>query len=535
MKKFISLLGRNFGFFLFTLSVGLIYSANSVVIPSVSGELINSAVSDPSSVSATLAAFFAVNVLQVCLSQLDEYAGNTLKLRQKSLMRKNAFRAFLRRSGAAREERSAFVSFVNNDIPDAAEQYVLGTVDIIKCVSIILFSAVSLLSVHWLLAVVIVGVSALVVLLPNAFRKKGALARQDYSAALARYNAALSSVLGGLAVVKAYRCAYFVTGTADEADSGVAKSEAALMSRQLTVHRVTTALQIAKTVLVLVLGVALISRGEINVGELVTAISLSGMISSPIEVLAYLRHGRNEAAPIIARYREMLGRGDGTGGCSVGGDRTLTLTKLGCSAGELEILKDVTVTFSPGGKYLITGESGSGKSTLLRLLSRTDGEDYSGSVSLGGTEIRDIAPDSYYGCVCPVFQEPYLFFATLRDNILVGRDISEETLKETAERLNISYLLDRYGRNELSPELMETLSGGEKQRVALARAMVGAPDIYLLDETTSALDAANAEAVERLMLETDATVINVSHKANPKLSGLYDAEYELRDGKLIRK
>ena len=99
-------------------------------------------------------------------------------------------------------------------------------------------------------------------------------------------------------------------------------------------------------------------------------------------------------------------------------------------------------------------------------------------------------------------------------------------------KLNLEYLLDRYHGQELTPERMETLSGGERQRVALARAMVGRLSVYLLDEVTSALDQANAELVERLLLEEPSMVLHICHKPNPALRDRYDGIYELSDGVL---
>ena len=76
------------------------------------------------------------------------------------------------------------------------------------------------------------------------------------------------------------------------------------------------------------------------------------------------------------------------------------------------------------------------------------------------------------------------------------------------------------------------LSGGMRRRVALARAMVGRPSGYLLDEVTSALDQANAELVERLLLEEPSMVLHICHKPNPALRDRYDGIYELSDGVL---
>ena len=79
---------------------------------------------------------------------------------------------------------------------------------------------------------------------------------------------------------------------------------------------------------------------------------------------------------------------------------------------------------------------------------------------------------------------------------------------------------------------MERISGGERQRVALARAMVGKPEVYLLDEVTSALDASNSEAIEEMLLQEDAMIIHICHKSNPKLLPLYHGRFTMSAGRL---
>ena len=220
MKKFLSLLDKNKRFFLLTLLVGIVYSAISVAIPTISGRLITSVVADSANRTRLLCIFLLVSLFQLCFAELDEYMGNTLKIRQKKQMRRNAFHAFSAQDSAKREDISAFVSFVNNDIPSVAEQYVLGTIDMIKCMSILAFSALSLLYIHWVLALVIVGVSLLIVALPNTVRKRGGAARKRYSGVLANYNTTLRSILDGLRLVKAYRCRKYAAESVDSADDG---------------------------------------------------------------------------------------------------------------------------------------------------------------------------------------------------------------------------------------------------------------------------------------------------------------------------
>lgn len=136
--------------------------------------------------------------------------------------------------------------------------------------------------------------------------------------------------------------------------------------------------------------------------------------------------------------------------------------------------------------------------------------------------------------MCIVFQEPYLFETTLEENILLGRDIPQSRYREVVERLHLSYLLERYADCTMSPALADTLSGGEKQRVCLARAMVGNPELYLLDEVTSALDKDAAEAIESAILSETAAIIHVCHKPTPELYSRYDKHLRIEHGQATK-
>lgn len=535
MKKMWNYLGRNRKFFILTLLVGIVYSAISVALPTISGNLITTIVSNFAESTTLLIIFILVSLLQVFLAQLDLHMGSKLKIKQKQLMRKEAFHAFSLNESASREDNAEFTSFVNNDIPSVAEQYFMGTIDIIKCVSIILFSAVSLIYVHWLLAIIIVGISYLIVFLPKTMRKRSGVARQNYSKAMAQYNTALQSSLGGLKVIKAYLYRNRAGKLLSDTDDFMARNESVLLKNQLIIQGITTFLQVAKTVCILVVGAVLVVKKIVPVGALVTIIQLADVISAPIEVLAYLHHSRNEMLPLLKQYETMTQvkeHKEGKENIENVKLECMSIKQLSYKIDNLEILKNVTANFHAGKKYLIAGVSGSGKSTLLRLISQIGDLSYSGGIFWDKTEIRNIDYSSFFGKVSPVFQEPYLFYATLEENILLGRPISADMYHEVIKKLNLEYLLERYGNQEITPEVMDLLSGGEKQRVALARAMVGKPEVYLLDEVTSALDEENAYNIEELILKEDAMVIHISHKPNSKLSVLYDERFILEQGML---
>lgn len=156
----------------------------------------------------------------------------------------------------------------------------------------------------------------------------------------------------------------------------------------------------------------------------------------------------------------------------------------------------------------------------------------SGTLLINGCDVQTIAKEAYRRKVCVVFQEPYLFELTLEENILLGRDIQPDRYREVIERLQLSYLLERYANCTMSPELADTLSGGEKQRVCLARAMVGQPEVYLLDEVTSALDKDTASAIEAAILAEKVTIIHVCHKPTLELYSQYDVHLQIEQGLL---
>ena len=303
----------------------------------------------------------------------------------------------------------------------------------------------------------------------------------------------------------------------------------------MKIQLVTAALQIFKSITVLLFGVFLVYLGKINVGNLISIIQLAEIIGAPIEVLAYLQHSRNEVVPLLDRLEKMdygeekdLFRHN-----KVDEIKCLSFENVTYQANGTGILNGISLSFDAGKKYMISGVSGSGKSTLLRLISRVGDLQYQGGIFLNNSDIRSIEYEAYYKKVCPVFQEPYLFYASLEENVLLGREISKEEYYAVIDKLKLTYLLDRFKDQEITPQMMELISGGERQRIALARAMVGKPDIYLLDEVTSALDPDSAYEIEKMLLREDAMVIHVCHKPNVNLLEEYDGRFVLKDGALI--
>lgn len=519
--NFWSLLGSKKIFWLYLLT-GISFSIISIIAPMFSGNLVDAVIYKQEDLGRNLCWLIGVYVSLLLFSVLDQYFSNLFLIRQKQEMRNRAFGAFLKKENLNREKISSFVSFVNNDIPGIAENYFQGTIDILKCVCIALGAALALLQIHWMLAIIIMGSSLIMVAMPKVMQEKAATCRKQYAGALEKYNTLLASYLEGADVVKAYLYHGRAMEAAIAKNQEIQKEEEKVRNCQVGVYAMASGIQILKKLLILTIGVYLIYTQEIKAGELLAAVQLAEILAAPIEVLAYLINGKNEIQPLVERYKEILVKTEMTGGLQIDKIDTIHMNEISVMAGETSILEHFSASFEAGKKYMLVGKSGSGKSTLLRLLGRMERELYSGQIRVNQNDYKAVSEESFYKKIGIVPQEAYLFWASMEENILLGRCISNADYLAIIEKLHLGYLLERFANQMLDEETVSKLSGGEKQRIALARAMVGKPEVYLLDEITSSLDAGNAYDIERMLLKEDAMVIHACHKIIPELKEKYD-------------
>ena len=199
-----------------------------------------------------------------------------------------------------------------------------------------------------------------------------------------------------------------------------------------------------------------------------------------------------------------------------------------------EILHGINLSFSKGSFTSLVGESGCGKSTIASILmGRSRG--YSGSVTIGGAELREISEESLMRHITYVSHQSYLFKGTVRSNLLMGKpDASDEQLWAVLKQVNLAdFLRSENGLDTLVAEKGGNFSGGQCQRLALARALLHDSPVYIFDEATSNIDV---ESENDIMAQIHAlagrkTVILISHRlANVTLS---DRIYVLDHGNVV--
>ncbi|MDF2668805.1 MAG: hypothetical protein K0R67_1111 [Paenibacillus sp.] len=200
------------------------------------------------------------------------------------------------------------------------------------------------------------------------------------------------------------------------------------------------------------------------------------------------------------------------------------------------VLDRLSLHIPIGQKVAFVGTSGGGKSTIAQLLIQFYEPDH-GCIRVNGMPLQQIRRTSWMDRLSVVFQEPYLFPDTIRNNVLMGREKSEEEMRAACELASIDPFVRSLGKG-YDTELGErgiNLSGGQKQRLALARALLARTEVLILDESTSSLDLETERQVQKQIdeLRQGLTTIIIAHR----LSTVQNADliYVMHEGRVAEQ
>ena len=292
----------------------------------------------------------------------------------------------------------------------------------------------------------------------------------------------------------------------------------------------------ATMVSVLPIGGLLVKGGKLLPEDFVTIIILSvGMITPIITLMSYSDDIRTMGTIFgevrnILEAPEMIRPESG----DVPDENSLSLNDVRFSYKDKEILHGVTLKIPEGSFTALVGPSGSGKSTIARLIASLWDVD-SGSITLGGMDIRRIPQEAYADKIAFVSQDNYLFNMSVKENIRLGRpDAADAEVEEAAKQSGChDFIMSlENGYDTLVGSSGGHLSGGERQRISIARAMLKAAPIIILDEATAYTDPENEAVIQRSVskLTQGKTLIVIAHR----LSTIVDADriYVIKDGRI---
>lgn len=290
-----------------------------------------------------------------------------------------------------------------------------------------------------------------------------------------------------------------------------------------------------------VVGGRRVLSGQMTLGSLIAAVAYFASLEDPVRSLVGLNQQLQASLGAATRIFQFLGQPGETLDRETAKPLRHCLGKVQFEAVHFAyqnshpVLCDISFTVYPGQRVALVGASGSGKTSIILLLLRLF-EPTRGRILIDDRDIKDFTVDSLRDMIGAVFQDSFLFAASVRDNIRFGNlTAADDALTEAATAAYIHDFIVQLPKSYDTTvgERGVKLSGGQKQRIAVARALVRKPQILIMDEATSALDAESESTVYHAILagSPDRTTFIVAHRLSTILAA--DTILVLSEGRII--
>ncbi|MBR4766445.1 MAG: ABC transporter ATP-binding protein [Clostridia bacterium] len=272
---------------------------------------------------------------------------------------------------------------------------------------------------------------------------------------------------------------------------------------------------------VLYFGGRAVLNGAMSAGQMLEFSLFLGYLYAPLMWLAFLPRRLGELETSLIKIFEITDEVSDITDCEnpipaqLSGDIVFKDVQF-CYKAYEPVLRDINLTVKRGEMIGLVGHSGAGKSTLINLIMRLYDTD-TGTITVNGNNIKDMAQGEYREKIGVVFQETFLFSGTVYDNIAYARKTAEQgEVIAAAKAANAHDFIMKLpdGYNTLVGENGHNLSGGERQRISIARAVLRNPEILILDEATSALDPETESSIQDALakLVKGRTTFAIAHR-----------------------
>ena len=432
------------------------------------------------------------------------------------------------------QKTGQYISVMTNDVAVIEEDYIVNLFDIIEYSSLFIGTVIVMFFYSWQMLVVVFALCVLPIIVtclcssPISYQEKKVSKKNEM------YLCMVKDMLAGFSVIKSFKAEKEANKRFDKKNIELeqAKFKKNVFVEYLSI--ISEALGCIAQISVFLFGAYLSVKGTINPGVVIAFVQLMNYILRPIENLPVLFAKRKAAAALIEKAFDYMK--------DVEYENEKEVIDASCADIELknvsvryekeDVLKDISFKFAKGKNYAVVGTSGSGKSTLMNTL-LGQMRNYDGSIKYGNTELKNINRNSIYNLISVIQQNTFVFDDSIKENITMFGNYSENKIKHCIEKAGLSDLVREKGIGYICGENGSNLSGGECQRLAIARCLIKDASVLLVDEATAALDNHTSEKVMQEILKLEGiTKIVVTHKLNSDEMRKYDAILVLSDGKL---
>jgi ATP-binding cassette subfamily C protein LapB len=352
----------------------------------------------------------------------------------------------------------------------------------------------------------------------------------------------LVETLGGLETIKSLGAEGRMLGRWESIVGRTARS--ATRSRTLSALAINFSLfaQNAVSVVMVIAGVYMIAEGQITLGALIACTMLAGRAMLPLSQVAALATRLEQSLAALGALNKVMAlpverppNAHFVHRADMQGEIEFRNVEFSYPNQKLGALNGLSLFVRAGERVGIIGRIGSGKSTVARLMLALY-EPQGGAILVDGTDLRQIDPASLRQRIGCLLQDVYLFYGTVRENILAGAPHADDAALLSASYVaGVDEFCNRHPLGFDTPvgERSELLSGGQRQAVALARALVGNPPILILDEPTSAMDNSSETLFKTRLTEVlpGKTLVLITHRSS--LLSLVDRLVVIDNGRVV--
>ncbi|MEG2686690.1 MAG: ABC transporter ATP-binding protein [Christensenellaceae bacterium] len=434
------------------------------------------------------------------------------------------------------QNTSEYISVLTNDINLIEENWMKPMLGVCESIGMFVTTVVMLVYYSPWITLTIFATSALAFLIPNAMGKYLSKRQQGLSNELAAFTNKVKNIFSGFDVIHSFNMLLHINKNFATYNEQLAQRKYEADHFKVMNDTIGQVLGITIQIGTSCLSAYLVLKGEISIGVLAAVMQLCARFVTPLMSMMNSMSLIKSMKPIIQKFDELSHVPERMVGKQPHFNEGITVSQMSFGYDEHPVLTDINLLIQPTRKYAIMGESGCGKSTLVKLLLGYY-TGFTGSIRYDDENVLELDAFALNEMVSIIQQNVYMFDETVRYNICLQQEYSEQSLvaaaqksgclKMLTEELN---LLTKVGENGAN------LSGGQRQRIAIARALIRNTPILVLDEGTSAVDMQSAYEIEdNLLAIRELTLFSILHKTSEALLQRYDEIIYMNSGRIVEQ